>query len=145
MTVGNRLSSSASSASGVSLGTSRNVFWRHLGSSAITQKQTLELRLVYHRTGQPIRAHAIVCWLGLLLIRVAEVRTGRSWSRLRPLLLRIRLGSFVGSPGSFRHRSELSQEQKGIYAAFGIAEVTPAAQQNTAAVPSSTTSDQPAA
>jgi len=116
-----------------------------------TLKQTLELRPVYHRTEQRIRAHVILCWLGLLLIRVAEVRTGRTWSRIRTLLQRIRLGSFIGPHGSFRQRSELSQEQKGIYAALGIAEppllaeVTPAAQHNAAAAPSSTTSDQPAA
>ncbi len=87
-----------------------------------TLKQTLELRPVYHRKKERIRAHVLLCWLGLLLIRVAEVRTGRAWSRMRTLLQRIRLGSFVGPHGSFRQRSELSQEQKGIYAALAIAD-----------------------
>ena len=87
-----------------------------------TLKQTLELRPVYHRKEERIRAHVILCWLGLLLIRVAEVRTGRTWSRVRTILQRIRLGSFVGPHGSFRQRSELTQEQKGIYAALELAE-----------------------
>ena len=87
-----------------------------------TLKQTLELRPVYHRKEQRIRAHVILCWLGLLLIRVAEVRAGRTWTRMRTVLQRIRLGSFVGPHGSFRQRSELSQEQKGLFAALEIAE-----------------------
>lgn len=116
-----------------------------------TFKQTLELRPVYHRKEQRIRAHVLLCWLGLLLIRVAEVRTGKTWRRLRPRLQRIRLGSFVGAHGSFRQRSELSQEQKGIYAALALAkppllaEPVPAARQNAAATTSGATSDQPAA
>lgn len=100
-----------------------------------TLKQTLELRPVYHRTEQRIRAHVILCWLGLLLIRIAEVRTGRTWSRLRTLLQRIRLGSFVGPHGSFQQRSELSQEQKGIYAALEITEPPLLAQLEPAPTP----------
>jgi transposase len=40
-------------------------------------KHTLDLRPVYHRRAERITAHAQLCWLGLLLIRYAETRTGR--------------------------------------------------------------------
>jgi hypothetical protein len=35
-------------------------------------KQVIDLRPVYHRLEQLIRAHVILCWLGLLLVRIAE-------------------------------------------------------------------------
>jgi transposase len=44
-----------------------------------TMKSTLYLRPLYHRLNQRIRSHVLLCWLALLLIRVAERRTGRSW------------------------------------------------------------------
>ncbi len=34
-------------------------------------KTTLDLGLVYHRRKDRIRAHILLCWPGLLLIRVA--------------------------------------------------------------------------
>ena len=35
-------------------------------------KQILDLRPVYHRLEQRIRAHVVLCWLALLLIRIIE-------------------------------------------------------------------------
>ena len=35
-------------------------------------KQVIDLRPVYHRLEERIRAHVILCWLALLLIRIAE-------------------------------------------------------------------------
>ena len=39
-------------------------------------KQILDLRPVYHRREDRIRAHVLLCWLALLLIRVAETTAG---------------------------------------------------------------------
>ncbi|HRS15160.1 MAG TPA: hypothetical protein P5234_02815 [Thermoanaerobaculaceae bacterium] len=55
-----------------------------------------------HRKEQRIRAHEILCWLGLGLIRVAEIQAGMTWSRLRALLQRIRFGSSRAAPRSAR-------------------------------------------
>src|SRR5690242_12949699 len=48
-------------------------------------KQILDLRPVYHRLEQRIRAHVVLCWLALLLIRIIETRTeiGRASCRER--------------------------------------------------------------
>jgi transposase len=43
--------------------------WRDL-------KQVIDLRPVYHRKEERIRAHVILCWLALLLIRITETTTG---------------------------------------------------------------------
>ena len=39
-------------------------------------KSTLDLRPVYHHLEERIRAHVLLCWLSLLLIRIAETTTG---------------------------------------------------------------------
>ena len=46
-------------------------------------KQILDLRPVYHRLEERIRAHVILCWLALLLIRIAETTTRRHWPTIR--------------------------------------------------------------
>src|SRR5216684_5438988 len=46
-------------------------------------KQVLDLRPVYHRREDRIRAHVILCWLALLLIRVTENTAGQPWNRIR--------------------------------------------------------------
>ncbi len=59
-----------------------------------TLKHTLELRPIYHRRDDRIRAHVLLCWLALLLVRVAEVRVEEqlgqhySWARIRTELER---------------------------------------------------------
>ena len=45
-------------------------------------KSSLLLRPVFHRLEHRIRAHVLLCWLALLLIRVAERRTGQTWRRI---------------------------------------------------------------
>ena len=46
-------------------------------------KSVLDLRPVYHRLEERIRAHVILCWLALLLARVAENHTGQTWPAMR--------------------------------------------------------------
>jgi hypothetical protein len=40
-------------------------------------KSVLDLRPVYHRLEQRIRAHVLLCWLALLFIRSPGTRPGR--------------------------------------------------------------------
>ncbi len=71
-------------------------------------KSVLDLRPVYHRLEERIRAHVLLCWLALLLVRVAENATGKTWPVMRRELDRIHLGAFTGPAGNFRQRTELS-------------------------------------
>jgi IS4 transposase len=77
-------------------------------------KTTLELRPVYHRLEDRIRAHVILCWLALLLIRIAETTTGHTWASLREDLQELHVGTFEGPAGTFRQRTELTTEQRDI-------------------------------
>jgi hypothetical protein len=52
-------------------------------ASASSEKTTLELRPVYHSKEQRIGAHVLLCWLSLLLIRLADQAAGDTWRNLR--------------------------------------------------------------
>jgi hypothetical protein len=85
-------------------------------------KSTLRLRPVYHRLEERIRAHVVLCWLALLLIRLAEEATGDTWRNLRHELDRIHLVELAGGAGRVCQRTELSAAQRHIFAALGVAE-----------------------
>jgi hypothetical protein len=83
-------------------------------------KQVLDLRPVYHRLEERIRAHVLLCWLALLLIRIAETSTGQTWPAIRRELDRIHLGTFTGPAGTFRQRTELTKTARDLFAQLGI-------------------------
>ena len=67
-----------------------------------------ELRPVYHRLEERIRAHVLLCWLALLLVRIIETTTGDTWNRVREDLQELHIGTFEGPAGTFRQRTELT-------------------------------------
>ncbi len=83
-------------------------------------KQVIDLRPVYHRKEERIRAHVILCWLALLLARIAENTCGTTWPELRRELSRIHVGTFTGPAGTFRQRTEISQSQQDILTRLAI-------------------------
>jgi transposase len=85
-------------------------------------KSVIDLRPVYHRIEERIRAHVFLCWLALLLIRVAENTTGATWPEIRRQLDRVHVGTFTGPAGTFRQCTELSKSQRDL---FGKLNVTP--------------------
>ena len=46
-------------------------------------KHVMDVRPVYHRLQERIKAHVLLCWLALLLIRVAENETATTWHQLK--------------------------------------------------------------
>jgi Transposase DDE domain len=87
--------------------------WRDL-------KQVIDLRPVYHRKEERIRAHIILCWLALLLARITENTCGGTWPNLRRELDRIHVGTFTGPAGTFRQRTEITKAQRDILHALKI-------------------------
>jgi transposase len=83
-------------------------------------KSVLDLRPVYHRLEERIRAHVLLCWLALLLIRVAEHQTGQTWPVIRRELDRVHLGTFTGPTGTFRQRTELSKTARDLLAKLAV-------------------------
>src|SRR6516165_7333605 len=83
-------------------------------------KQVIDLRPVYHRREDRIRAHVLLCWLALLLARIAENACGDTWPNLRRELDRIHVGTFTGPAGTFRQRTEMTKPQLTILKALEI-------------------------
>jgi hypothetical protein len=83
-------------------------------------KQVLDLRPVYHRLEERIRSHVLLCWLALVLIRIAENHTGQTWPVMCRELDRIYLGTFTGPAGTFRQRTELSKPARDQLAKLSI-------------------------
>ena len=87
--------------------------WRDL-------KQIIDLRPVYHRKEQRIRAHVVLCWLALLLVRLVETACAGTWPTLRRELDRIAVGTFAGPAGVFRQRTEITKPQRDILAQLNL-------------------------
>ena len=83
-------------------------------------KQVIDLRPACHRREDRIRAHVILCWLALLLIRVTENATGQTWNRVRAELQRQHAVTWTGPAGTFRQTTDLTKPLRDIYTALAI-------------------------
>lgn len=87
--------------------------WRSL-------KSELDLRPMNHRKADRIKAHVLLCWLALLLVRVVEIGCEESWTRVRQEMDRLQRGVFSGPAGKFVQRTELTQLQHQLLKAVGV-------------------------
>ena len=83
-------------------------------------KSVLDLRPACHRLEERIRAHVILCWLALLLVRVAENQAGQTWPAMRRDLQRIAIGTFTGPAGTFRQRTDIPKTARDLLTALKI-------------------------
>jgi transposase len=84
-------------------------------------KTTLELRPVWHRLERRIRAHVLLCWLALLLVRVAERQTAQTWRRVNTELGRLHLVTLSGPAGRVEQTTALTPTQRELFTATGVA------------------------
>jgi hypothetical protein len=89
--------------------------WRDL-------KHTIDLRPAYHRREDRIEAHVQLCWLALLVLRVAESETGDTWRNLRNQLDRMHLVTLATTEGTVAQRTELTTGQRHILGALELPE-----------------------
>jgi transposase len=89
--------------------------WRDL-------KTSLDLRPVFHRKEERIRAHVLLCWLSLLLIRIAENRSGQTWNRIRWEMQKLHAVRASGPAGVVHQRTELTAGQRSLLRALDLAE-----------------------
>ncbi len=83
-------------------------------------KTTLLLRPVFHRLERRIRAHVLICWLALLLTRVAERATGQTWRRIERETSRLAQVTLAGEAGTVTQTTPLRPAHKAIYQALSI-------------------------
>jgi len=94
-------------------------------------KSTLDLRPVYHHLERRIRAHVTLCWLALLLIRVAETRAGDTWNHIRTQMQRLCQIDYDTPQGTVSTHTKVTPAQADILAKLNLpappaAAVTPA-------------------
>jgi hypothetical protein len=85
-------------------------------------KGALRLRPVFHHREDRIRAHVQLCWLALLLIRVAENATGDTWRNLHHELDRMHLVTLATSDGRVAQRSAATPGHQAIFSALDLRE-----------------------
>ncbi|MCL6454153.1 MAG: transposase [Alicyclobacillus sp.] len=74
---------------------------------------------MYHRRDDRTRAHVLLCWLALLLVRVAENRTGSPWRHIRSVMNQMHLVTYTSGKGKVRQRTAVTPEQAEILKALG--------------------------
>ena len=77
-------------------------------------KSTLLLLPVFHRLEHRIWAHVLICWLALLLIRVAEQRTETTWNRISHEMDRQAQVTLTGPAGTVVHTTVPTLEPSAI-------------------------------
>jgi hypothetical protein len=77
-------------------------------------KSVLEVRPVYHRKQDRIKAHVTLCFLALVLVRVAENHTGLTWPTIARELDRIHAVDLAGTAGTVRQRTEITPDAQAI-------------------------------
>ncbi len=79
-----------------------------------TLKSTLKLRPVYHSKDERIRSHVLLCWLSLLLVRIAEVETDQSWPEICRVMQQQNLVELCGKDGRVLQHTEPTTHQRKI-------------------------------
>jgi len=83
-------------------------------------KSQLLLRPVFHRLEHRIRAHVLLCWLALLLTRVAERGCEQTWRRINRETSRLQQVTLAGEAGTIVQTTPLRPTQRAIYQALSI-------------------------
>ncbi|NPV54886.1 MAG: transposase, partial [Firmicutes bacterium] len=77
-------------------------------------KHLVDIRPVYHRLPDRIKAHVLLCGLAMLLIRVAEDETGKTWRQMKKSLATLKIGIHRASSGEVWQTNPLQAEVKGL-------------------------------
>ena len=99
--------------------TAEEVAWGHKQLLEIAQvcgalKHSLILPPLDHAHDEYSRSRTLLFWLALLLTRIAEVRTGMTWTTLCREMQRLQLGEFDDRRARILQYTELTEDQKKI-------------------------------
>jgi hypothetical protein len=85
-------------------------------------KRALGLRPEFHYREDRIRAHIQLCWLALLLLRVAENATADTWRNTRRELDRMHLVTLATNAGQVAQGSATTPRQQAVLRALDLPE-----------------------
>lgn len=78
-------------------------------------KGVVGLRPNHHQLPERICAHVLLCVLGTFLVRLAELKTGQSWTQIHRTLEPLRAVSFTTEHQQAVHRTALAPEAREIF------------------------------
>jgi len=84
------------------------------------KRTQIKMMPMYHWLGRRIEAHVKICVLALFIERVAELKCGKPWSRIRSVLARIQATEFVTPDHSFYQLNELPKGAKTLLGKLAI-------------------------
>lgn len=83
-------------------------------------KNVLEIRPVYHRLDDRIRSHILICWMAMVLVRYAEVKTGSTWFSISRTLDDITAGLIETTSTTLWYTSQISDEAKNLFSKLSL-------------------------
>ena len=83
-------------------------------------KTLIAIRTVRHRLPARIKAHDLLCWLGMLLIRLAEQETGQTWIQIKKALSTLQVGMFRTLEGEIWQTGQIRKEAASIFDALKV-------------------------
>jgi len=83
-------------------------------------RHTVDVRPVYHRRGDRIKAHVLLCWLALLLIRIAGSESGEAWHNLKKIFRPLLVANHQTQHGIISQTNKLTDEQKRVLNAIQV-------------------------
>ena len=75
---------------------------------------------MFNRLEPRIRAHVLICWLALLLVRVAENHTDTTWDRIARELDRLAAVTLTGPAGTVVQATEPTDQQRAFLRACNV-------------------------
>ncbi len=78
-------------------------------------KNILNIRPVYHRLEERIKCHVLICWMAMILIRVAENETGMTWHRIEKAMSCITAGAIESGGYTSWITSDITAEAVEIF------------------------------
>jgi Transposase len=83
-------------------------------------KHVVDIRPVYHHLDDRIRAHVLICFIAMVLVRVAERTLSMSWRDIAYTLTDIRVGHTKGPDGELWLMSPLSEMQRNLFTTLKV-------------------------
>lgn len=78
-------------------------------------KHVVDIRPIHHRLEDRIRAHVLLCWLAMLLIRVAENEAGQTWHQIHRQLRRLEVGIHQTRSGEVRQTNRPTDDLERLF------------------------------
>ncbi len=78
-------------------------------------KHLVDIRPVYHQLADRIRAHVLLCWLAMLLIRFAENETEQTWHEMKRTLSTLHVGGHRTRFGEVWQTNPVDEGQKKLF------------------------------